>query len=110
MEAVDDQAECGIVGRLHDAPGMSPSVDVAAPGQRLVADTQAAPPARSAIAREVGGGARIIIDRGGMDVAAHQHEIGAECLHDVELAFGTIEVAVRAAPALPRNRGTAGTV
>ena len=93
MEAVDDEAERRVIGVLHDVPGLAPSVDVPAPGEGLVADAQ--PAFRGALGHlgEVGGGARGVVDGGGLDVAADQDEIGAERLHDVELALGAVEIA-----------------
>jgi len=34
----------------------------------------------------------VVIDRVGRDVAAHQHQVGAELLHHVELQFGAVEI------------------
>jgi len=93
VEGIDDQAECRMRRLLHDPPGVPPAVDVAAPGQRLVADAQAA--RRRAVRHrgEVGRGARVVRRRQRRGVAAHQQQIGAERLHHVELALGAIHVA-----------------
>ena len=42
VEAVEDQADIRVVGAAHDLPGVAVVVDVPAPGERLVADAQAA--------------------------------------------------------------------
>jgi hypothetical protein len=57
MEAVEDDANSGMVGAPHDFPGIPVVVDVAAPGQRLEADAQS--PRAGALAQfaEVVGGA-----------------------------------------------------
>ena len=93
VEAVDDQPERRVVDRAHDVPGLPPQRDVAAEGERLVADAQAAPGGALGDGGEVGRGPRGIVDRGRLHVAAHQHEIGAERLHHVELALGPVQVA-----------------
>jgi hypothetical protein len=82
VEAVDDEAESRVVGGLDDAPGLAPGVGIPAPRERFVADAKAA-----------GGGAGGVWQAGGLDVAADQDEVGTEGLHDVELAFGAVEVA-----------------
>ena len=93
VEAVERQAERRVIRGLHDAPRVRPTVDVPAPGERLVADPQASGGGALGHRAQVGRGARIIVDGGGLHVAAHQHQIGAECGHRVELAFRAIEVA-----------------
>ena len=54
---------------------------------------------------EIRRGAPIVIDRRRLGVATYQHKVGAECLHDVELAFGTFEVAgaLRLAARIPKR-------
>src|SRR3546814_10432710 len=42
MEGIEDQADIRMVGAADDFPGIAVVVDMAAPGQRLVADPQAA--------------------------------------------------------------------
>ena len=93
VEAVDDQAERGVRGLLDDAPGVAPKPDVAPPGERLEADAQAAAMRALRHLGEVGGGAGVIVDRIGLGVAADQHHLGAQLLHDVELAFRAVHVA-----------------
>ena len=93
VEAVNDQTERIVVRCLHDAPGVTPSVDMAPPGEGLVPDAQPATPRTFRHFRKIGCGAGVVVECGGMDVAAHQHQIRAERLHHIELAFGTIHVA-----------------
>ena len=82
-----------MVGALDDVPGVSPGVDVPAPGQRLVPDAKAAPRGALRHFGQIGRGPCVVVDGARLHVAAHQHQIGAERLHDVELAFGAIQVA-----------------
>ena len=81
----------GMVGAPHDLPGVAMVVDVAAPGQRLVADAQAALRRPLAELAEIGGGAVDAAQRERRDVGADQHQVGAELLHQVELALGAVE-------------------
>ena len=81
----------GMVGAAHDFPGVAMIVDVPAPGERLVADAQTALGRPLAKFAEILGGAVDAAERHRRDVGADQHQIGAELLHDVELALGAIE-------------------
>ena len=109
MEGVEHEPDRRMVGAAHDLPGVAVVVDVPAPGERLEADAQAALRGPLAELAEIGGGAVDAAERIGRDVAAHEQEIAAELLHDVELALGAGErLAPAAAPACPRNRGRAG--
>ena len=80
VEGVEDQPDRRVVGAAHDLPGVAVVVDVAAPGQRLEADAQAALCRALAELAEVGGGAVDAAERIGRDVAADQQEIAAELL------------------------------
>jgi hypothetical protein len=71
----------------HHLPGVAIVVDVAAPGEGLVADAQPAPCRALAELAEVGRGAVDSAERILGDVAAHEEEIAAELLHHVELAL-----------------------
>ena len=66
VEAVEDQADIGVVGAAHDLPGVAVVVDVAAPGERLVADAEVAGLGALAELAEVGGGAVDAAERFGM--------------------------------------------
>ena len=81
----------GMVGAAHDLPGVAMVVDVAAPGERLVADAQAALRRPLAEFAEIGGRAVDAAERQRRDVGADKHQIGAELLHQVELALGAVE-------------------
>jgi len=48
--------------------------------------------ARSARVRRVRGGSRRIVDGRRVDIAANEHQIGAERLHHAEFAFGALEI------------------
>ena len=110
MEGVEHQADRRVIGAPHHLPGVAVVVDVAAPGQRLEADAQAALGRALAELAEIGGGAVDAAERFRRHVAAHHQQVAAELLHQVELALGAVEGARRAAaPACLRNRGTAGT-
>ncbi|CAM5298151.1 hypothetical protein SSTU70S_00089 [Stutzerimonas stutzeri] len=65
-----------------------------APGERLVADAQAACLRALGQPREVGGEDFRLVQRLGLGVAADQQQFGAQLLHHVELALGTVEVAL----------------
>jgi hypothetical protein len=93
VETVEDQAERGVRGTFDDVPGLAPEAGVAAPGERLEADAQAAPVGPLGHLAQVGGGARRVVEGGRLGVAADQDHLGAELLHDVELALGALEIA-----------------
>ena len=80
-----------MIGAPHDLPGIPVIVDIAAPGQRLEADAQAALGRALAQFAQVLGGAVDAAEREGRDVAAHQQEVGAELAHQVELLLGAPE-------------------
>ena len=80
-----------MIGPANDLPGVAMVVDVAPPGQRLVADAQTASCRTFAKFAEIIRGAVDPAERKGRDVGANQHQIGAELLHDVELALGAVE-------------------
>ena len=99
-----------MIGAPHDLPGVAVVVDVAAPGQRLVADAQAALGGALAELAEIIGGAVDAAERGRRDVAADQQQIGAAVpASGRTCARRGRNCARAAAPACPRNRGTAGT-
>ena len=92
VERVDHQPDRRMIGRLHNLPRMAEFIDLAPPGERLVPDAEAAPRRTLAERAQVFGGDRVVADRVGRSVAAHQHQVGAELLHHVELGFGAVEV------------------
>ena len=81
----------GMVGPPHDLPGVAMVADVPAPGERLVADAQAALRRPLAKLAEIVGGAVDAAQRERRDVGADQHQVRAELLHQVELALGPVE-------------------
>ena len=66
---------------------------MAAPGQRLVADAQAARGGALAKFAEIRCGAIDAAERGRRNVAADQQQVGLQFLHQVELALGAGEIA-----------------
>ena len=97
MECVDHEFDSRMVHRLHDLPRMAELVDLPAPGKRLVADAEAAPRCALAERAKILGRDAVIGKRVRRGVAAHEHQVGAELLHHVELAFGAIEILRHAA-------------
>ncbi len=91
VEGIEDQPDVRMIGAAHDLPGVAMVVDVAAPGQRLVADAKAASRRPLAELAEIVGGAVDAAERERRDVGADEHQVGAELLHQVELALGPIE-------------------
>ncbi|BCQ65016.1 hypothetical protein PBOI14_67660 [Pseudomonas sp. Boi14] len=82
-----------MIGAAHDVPDLLISIHVTAPGQGFVADAQA--PGSGPLGQQV----QVVdedlpvpqaVRRG---VAAHQHQVGAQLLHQVELALGALQVA-----------------
>ncbi len=68
---------------------------MAAPAQRLVADTQAAPRGALAEQAQIGRRELVVVGRIGRDAAADQHQVGLELGHEVELALGAVEIALQ---------------
>ena len=93
VEAVEDDADRFVVGAAHDLPGVAIVVDMAAPGQRLEADAQAARRRQFAQRAEIRGRAVDPAQRGRRNIAADQQQIGPQFLHQVELAFGACKIA-----------------
>ena len=93
MERVEDDAEIGPIRHLDDLPGCGPVPDVAAPGERLVADAKAALMRLVGETAEVFGGASVVVDRFFGDVRADAEKAGAEFGHQVEFAAGALDVA-----------------
>src|SRR5581483_4066038 len=88
MKTVEDDADGGMIGASDDLPGVAVVVDVASPRQGLVADAEApcgGPFAQFAkiISRTVDAA-----ERGRRDIAAHEQEVAAKLLHQVELLCG----------------------
>ncbi len=92
VEAVQAQPERGVVGAAHDPPRVVERVDEPAPGECLVGDPQA--PLGGAGGQQVQllGGEVVVVHGVRRDRRAHQHRVGAELLHHVELVLGAAEV------------------
>ena len=82
-----------MIGAPHDLPGIAKVVDVAAPGQRLVTDTKAPLGRVLAELAKIVRGAVDAAERDGRHVGADQQEVGAELLHQIELAHRAREIA-----------------
>jgi hypothetical protein len=93
VEAVEADAEAGVVGGPHDAPRVVVLADVPAPGQRLVGDAQAAGVRAVGERAQLLGGESVVVDRLRGDVRADEHRRRPELLHQVELGLGPAEVA-----------------
>ena len=91
VEAVEDQADARVIRAADDLPGVAVIVDVAAPGQRLEPDADAAGGGALAKRAQVGGGAIDAAERDRRGVRADEDQVGAELAHQVELALGTVE-------------------
>jgi hypothetical protein len=88
---IEDEADCGVVGAADDLPRVAVVGDVPASGERFVADPQSALSRPLSELAEIVGRAINSAERGGRDVGADKHEIGAQRQHDVELPFSPIE-------------------
>src|SRR5829696_1060814 len=77
MKRVEDEPDRWMVGAAHDLPGVAVVADVAAPGQGLVADAQAAFCRPLAELAEIGAGAVDAAERIRRNIAAHEKEIAA---------------------------------
>ncbi|MCY1416818.1 hypothetical protein D9M71_323350 [compost metagenome] len=99
VEAVQQHAEGGMVGLADDVPDLLPGVHMAAPGERLVADAQAARAGAFGQLAEVVDENLLVAQRIRRHVAADQHQVGAQFLHQVELALGAVEVLLQAVAA-----------
>ena len=84
-----------MVALPDDLPDLLPGVDVATPGQRLIADAQVARAGPLGEQAQVVDEDLPVAEGVAGDVAAHQHQVGAQLLHQVELALGAVEVALQ---------------
>ena len=91
MKGIEDQPDIRMIGPANDLPGVTMIVDVASPGQRLVADAQ--PASRRPLAKFVKIRSRAVdaSQRNRRNRRAYQHQVGPKLLHDIELALGAIE-------------------
>src|SRR5690606_2224191 len=94
MKAVEDKADIRMVGPPYDLPRIAMVADMLAPGQGFVADAKATPPRPFTKLPEIVGGAIHATEREGRHIRADEEKVGAELLHDVELALGAVESAL----------------
>src|SRR3546814_9469615 len=80
-----------MIGTSHDLPRVTMVGYVSAPGEGFVADPQAALAGPCPQFAKVFRGTIDAAKRCRRHVRADEHQIGAERLHDVELAFGAVE-------------------
>lgn len=72
---------------------------MATPGQGLVADAQAPRAGMLGEQAQVVHQQLFVAQGVGLDIAAHQHQVGAQFLHQVELALGAVEILAQAVTA-----------
>ncbi|MNC08247.1 hypothetical protein D3C75_558280 [compost metagenome] len=96
VKAVQQHAEAWVIGLTHDVPHLLPGVHMPAPGQRFVADAQATCPGVLSQQSQVVDQNLFITDGLGRGIAAHQHQVSAQLLHQVEFALGAFQVARQA--------------
>ena len=94
VKGVEADAERRMIGGGDDPPRMLVLVDVAAPRERFVGDSQAAIGGPVGERAELLGREAVVVDRVGADARADEHRVGAERLHDVELGLGAAQVAL----------------
>ena len=110
VEAVENDPDRLVIGAAHDLPGVAIVVDVTPPGQRLEADAQAARGGRSPSSRKSAAARSMPPSEAGETLL----QISSRSVCQVPASGRTCARRARncgraAAPACPRNRGTAGT-
>ena len=91
VETVEDQADAGVIGATHNLPGVAVIVDVPAPGESLVPDTDVKACGDIPEFAEIGGRPVDAAECSRRHVRAHQHQVGAQLVHQRELATGAFE-------------------
>ena len=91
VEAVQAHADRLVVGKLGDPPCVSVVVDVPPPRQGLVGETDAVLGGRVTESAKLGRRHFVVVDRGRGDVAAHEHGVDAQPLHQTELGHGAVQ-------------------
>lgn len=99
MEAVEQDAKARVIDLAHQVPHLLPGVHMLAPGQRFIADAQATTAGVFGEQAEVIEQNALVAHAVGRGIAAHQHQVGAQFLHQVEFAFGAFQVARQAVTA-----------
>ena len=87
------QAYVCMIGPAHHLPGVAMVVDVAAPGEGLVADPDAVPGGPVAEFAKIGRRPVDTAERDGRGVGADEHQVGSQLAHQIELSLGPVEVA-----------------
>ena len=83
-----------MIHRIDEPPRVLVRLDVPAPRERLIADDHARRLRRARERRRAGRSIeRVVADRVRRNVAARQHAIRAEFMHQVELALRALEIA-----------------
>ena len=88
-----------MIGLTHDVPHLLIGVHMPAPGQCFVTDTQAPRAGAFGQQAQVVDQNLLVANGIGRGVAAHQHQVGAQFLHQVELALGPLQIARQAVTA-----------
>ncbi len=110
VEGVEDRADVPVVGPAHDLPGVAVVVDVAAPGQRLVADADAALAARSPSSWKSAASRSMPPRHSGETLLQTSSRSQPSSPIRSNLRSARSKVLAAAAPACLRSRGTAGRV
>ena len=82
-----------MIDLAHQVPDLLPGVDMTAPCQRFVANAQVACPGALGQQAQVVEQNVPVTHRVRCGIAAHQHQVGAQFLHQVKLAFGSVQIA-----------------
>ena len=91
VETVQDQADIRVIGAAHHLPGIAVVVDEAAPAQRLEPHANAVAGGQVAKVAEILRHAVDAADGRRMHGRTDQHQVGAQLVHQLELAFGAGE-------------------
>ena len=92
VEAVEAHSDAIVVGETDDAGGHLVAVDEATPRERLIGDPHAEPLGEIAQLAQLGGGELLIAAARRRDVAAQEHGLDAETIHERELRRRSSEV------------------
>src|SRR4029077_10509261 len=94
VETVEHKPDRPVVGSPHHFPGVTVIVDMTAPGQRLKTHAQAMLCRAFAKFAKIGGAAIDAAKGFRRHIAAHQQQVAGQFLHEIELAFSTVEGAL----------------
>ncbi|RMS00924.1 hypothetical protein ALP75_204765 [Pseudomonas syringae pv. actinidiae] len=95
VEAVEQHTQRRMINLTHQVPDLLPGIDVLAPRQRFITDTQVAGASTLGQQTQVIKQNVFIAHRVGRGIAADQHQVGAQLLHQVEFAFGAVHIALQ---------------